>query len=137
MTLFSRPSCRRRGGGAIKHSRESNNINATIYACNGMLSLFAYIKSVSTNGDTFVIDVPGRFAPNIPKPVWDVESLGFRTTIVRPDYSNADGPIQVLMRKDGSGAWSLYIRASSGGGAGHFSLLNFVPCGGEWEEVAA
>ena len=135
MTLFSRPSCRRRGG-AIKHSRESNNINATIYACNGMLSLFAYIRNVSDTSDTFVIDVPGRFAPNIPNPVWDAEGLLFKTTAVQPQYSNSSYPVQVLMKKDGSGAWSLYVRASSNGGAGHISLMNFVPCGG-YEEVAS
>lgn len=102
-----------------------------------MLSLFAYVRNVSTTADTFVIDVPGRFAPNIPDPVWGVEGLLFRTTIARPDYPSDNALVQVEMRKDGSGAWSLYIRASSGGGVGHFSLLNFVPCGGEWEEVTA
>lgn len=143
MTLFSRPSCRRRGGGAIKHSRESNNINATIYACNGMLSLFAYVRDVSTTDDTFVIDVPGRFAPNIPNPVRGVEGLLFRTNIARPEYPSDNALVQVEMKEgDGSGTWSLYIRVSFNGGVsdgvtGHISLMNFVPCGGEWEEVTA
>lgn len=103
-----------------------------------MLSLFAYIKSLSDTRDTLVIDVPGRFAPNIPKPVWDVEGLFFRTSLVRPEYPSDNTVAQVKMKKDGgSGAWSLYARLSSGVGiTGYISLMNFVPCG-EYEEVAA
>lgn len=126
------------GGGAIKHSRESSNIHATIYACNGMLSLFAYVSSLSDTRDTLVIDVPGRFAPNIPNPIWGAEGLFFRTSLVRPEYPSDDTVAQVKMKKDdGSGAWSLYARLSSGVGiTGYISLMNFVPCG-EYEEVAA
>ena len=106
-----------------------------------MLSLFAYIRNVSDTRDTLVIDVPGRFAPNIPNPIWGVEGLLFRTTLVRPEYSSDDTLAQVKMKKDGSGAWSLYVRASLNGGVasgitGHISLMNFVPCG-DYEEVTA
>lgn len=101
-----------------------------------MLSLFAYIRNVSDNRDTFVIDVPGRFAPNIPNPVPDANGLLFKTSLVRPEYPSDGTLVQVKMKKDGSGAWSLYVSALSNVGAGHISLMNFVPCG-EYEEVTA
>ena len=107
-----------------------------------MLSLYAYVRNVSTTADTFVIDVPGRFAPNIPDTVYGVEGLLFRANIARPEYPSDNALVQVKMKKDdSSGAWSLYIRASLDGGvasgvAGHISLMNFVPCG-DYEEVTA
>lgn len=130
MTLFSRPSCRRRGGGAIKHSYRSDGIDAALYATNGMLSLIASLERVNYNVRHPLGKIPERLVPNLPP---NLRTLRIPASATDDTVGQSDHSATVTVSTSGI---SIEISGSNGYFSGTLSLMNFVPCG-EYEEVTA
>ena len=123
------------GGGAIKYSYSSGDtdtsgdIDAALYAVNGMLSLIASFDRTSYNVGHPLGKIPERLVPNLPPNLDTLRIPASATDTTGQSVHNATVTVSA------SGI-SIEISGATGHFSGTLSLMNFVPCG-DYEEVAA
>ena len=117
------------GGGAIKHSYSSRDIDAALYTVNGMLSLIASFNRANYNVEHSLGKIPEELVPNLP-PNLDTLRIPASTT---DTMGQSDHKATVIVSASGI---SIEISGSNGYFSGTLSLMNFVPCG-DYEEVAS